>query len=104
MASLELNQTQLREALFESSAGCAQACDRSTAEFFDHFFDIRLTAQTPDQKLNGGFEVGGDLDRAGARVFFYRIRLAGVVHVGEIRRVPGSDGSSDETRCGRCTQ
>jgi hypothetical protein len=46
----ELNQAQLREELLKAAQD-VPGLYRSTADFFDHFFDTRLTVQTPDPKL-----------------------------------------------------
>ncbi|MEG9435420.1 glycogen debranching protein [Edaphobacter sp. HDX4] len=51
----ELTQAQLRERLLDA-ASKVPALYRSTADFFDHFFESRLTAHTPDHQLDEAME------------------------------------------------
>jgi glycogen debranching enzyme len=47
----QLSHQQLQQQLL-SAANNLPALYRSTADFYDHFFDTRLTADTPDKQLN----------------------------------------------------
>lgn len=51
----ELTQAQLRDRVL-NAAQDVPALYRSTADFFDHFFDSRLTAQTPDAELDAALK------------------------------------------------
>jgi glycogen debranching enzyme len=94
----ELTTAQLQERLL-AAAHEVPALYRSTGDFFDHFFDTRLTAQTPDAELNdalrwaeisieqarvsspigsglaGGWYTSGDSARPGFGWFFGRDTL-----------------------------
>jgi glycogen debranching enzyme len=47
----ELSRSQLQQQLL-TAANSLPSLYRSTADFYDRFFDTRLTVETPDQKLN----------------------------------------------------
>jgi hypothetical protein len=94
----ELTPAELQSQLMEA-ADNVPSLYHSTSDFFDHFFDTRLTAQTPDQKLNnalrwaeisieqarvssaigsglaGGWYTSGDSARPGFGWFFGRDTL-----------------------------
>lgn len=94
----ELNRNELQSRLLEA-AGRVPELYRSTANFFDHFFDTRLTVQTPDPMLDdaikwaeisieqarvasshgsglaGGWYTSGDSARPGFGWFFGRDTL-----------------------------
>lgn len=94
----ELTQTQLRDRLLEAAATVHELY-RSTADFYDHFFDTRLTVHTPDKELDealqwaeisieqakvasaegsglaGGWYTSGDSARPGFGWFFGRDTL-----------------------------
>jgi hypothetical protein len=94
----ELNAVQLQRRLLEAARE-VPGLYGSTAEFFDHFFDTRLTVRTPDVKLNealqwaevsieqarvlssigsglaGGWYTSGDSARPGFGWFFGRDTL-----------------------------
>lgn len=91
-------QSQLQQKLLEAATNIP-ALYRSTADFFDHFFDTRLTAETPDPELStalrwaeisieqarvssaigsglaGGWYTSGDSARPGFGWFFGRDTL-----------------------------
>lgn len=94
----ELNSSQLQNQLM-GAAEQIPGLYRSTADFFEHFFDTRLTAQTPDKELDdalrwaeisieqarvssvigsglaGGWYTSGDSARPGFGWFFGRDTL-----------------------------
>lgn len=94
----ELNQAQLRDQMLDAASRIPELY-RSTSDFFNHFFETRLTAQTPDQKLDealkwaevaieqarvaspsgyglaGGWYTSGDSARPGFGWFFGRDTL-----------------------------
>ncbi len=94
----ELSAAQLQAKLLETARN-VPALYRSTAEYFDHFFDTRLTVQTPDKELDdalswaevaieqarvsspkgsglaGGWYTSGDSARPGFGWFFGRDTL-----------------------------